>query len=296
MSVLRKYACFAVAFVLPCISLWASEERKIDPTFLYRSLSTAAPVPSDVTTSTCRYKPLFGEGDSDSGILKGIVRYGEMIVDPGGQSAIVNYLEEEQIYFVSEGQGSVVYDEQEVAFEVEDFVYFSPGTDHGVKNSSDRPLRLIVMGFRVPEQGQVEGPSKLLIANAADAKKQVVAGHPPSTLYQLLMGDVNSKRDLIAAGQLVTSLFIMEFAPGGTNHPHHHPSEEEIYLVLNGRGEIVAGGGMDGIEGRHPVKAGDAYFFRLNCTVGFYAESDQTTEKARILAVRSRYPRDQAGY
>ena len=152
------------------------------------------------------------------------------------------------------------------------------------------------MGFRVPKQEQSERPSEALIANAEEAKKQVVGGHPPSTLFQLLMGDVNSKRDLIAAGRLVTSLFIMEFAPGGTNHPHHHPSEEEIYLVLNGQGEMVAGGGMDGIEGRHPAKAGDAYFFRLNCTVGFYAKSVQTTEKARILAVRSRYPRDQAGY
>ena len=83
----------------------------------------------------------------------------------------------------------------------------------------------------------------------------------------------------------------MEFAPGGTNHPHHHPNEEEIYLVLDGQGEMVAGGGMTGVEGRHPAKAGDAYFFRLNCTVGFYADPDTASPKARNLAVRSLYPR-----
>jgi hypothetical protein len=44
---------------------------------------------------------------------------------------------------------------------------------------------------------------------------------------------------------------------------------------------------MDGVEGRHASKPGDAYFFRLNCTVGFYNVPDA---KARILAVRSRYP------
>ena len=46
---------------------------------------------------------------------------------------------------------------------------------------------------------------------------------------------------------------------------------------------------MDGVEGRFPAKPGDAYFFRLNCTVGFYASPD-VKDKARILSVRSRFP------
>jgi Cupin domain len=115
----------------------------------------------------------------------------------------------------------------------------------------------------------------------------LVSGHPSSTLYRLLMGDVESKRDRLAAGRVLTSLFVMEIAPGGTNFPHHHEREEEIYLVLSGHGVMVAGGGIDGIEGRHPAKAGDAYFFRLNCTVGYYSAPDV---KSRILAVRSWYP------
>jgi uncharacterized cupin superfamily protein len=127
------------------------------------------------------------------------------------------------------------------------------------------------------------------VANFNDVKWQTVSGHPDSVLYQLLIGDTESKRDKIAAGHVVTSLFIMEFEPGGTNSPHHHDSAEEIYLVLDGSGDMVADGGMDGVEGRHPARAGDAYFFRLNCTVGFYASKDPTP-KARILAVRSRYP------
>ena len=115
----------------------------------------------------------------------------------------------------------------------------------------------------------------------------LVNRHPASTLYRLLMGDVESKRDRLAAGHVLTSLFLMEIAPGGTNFPHHHEREEEIYLVLSGHGEMVAGGGMDGLEGKHPAKAGDAYFFRLNCTVGYYSAPNV---KSRILAVRSWYP------
>jgi hypothetical protein len=46
---------------------------------------------------------------------------------------------------------------------------------------------------------------------------------------------------------------------------------------------------VDGIEGRIPAKAGDAYYFRPNCTVGFYNQNKPGT-KAYILAVRSRIP------
>ena len=78
-----------------------------------------------------------------------------------------------------------------------------------------------------------------------------MGGHPDSVLYRLLMGDTESKRDRIAAAHVLTSLFVMEFEPGGTNFPHHHETEEEIYIVLSGHGEMVADGGMDGLEGRH---------------------------------------------
>jgi mannose-6-phosphate isomerase-like protein (cupin superfamily) len=97
------------------------------------------------------------------------------------------------------------------------------------------------------------------------------------------------KRDAIDDAYVVTSLFWMDFAPGGTNFPHHHPSAEEIYLLLEGEGVMVAGGGTDGIEGRHPAKAGDAYYFRPNCTVGFYNQN-KPGAKAYILAVRSQIP------
>ncbi len=90
------------------------------------------------------------------------------------------------------------------------------------------------------------------------------------------------------ASQMV-SLFIMDFSPGGTNIPHHHESEEEIYYVLRGHGDMVAGGGADGNEGRYPAREGDAFFLRLNTTVGFYSGSTGGDHDL-ILAVRSRFP------
>jgi hypothetical protein len=65
--------------------------------------------------------------------------------------------------------------------------------------------------------------------------------------------------------------------------------EEEIYYILRGHGDMVAGGGADGNEGRYPATEGDAFFLRLNTTVGFYSGS-HSGDHDLVLAVRSRYP------
>ncbi len=265
-------------------------ERTVDPTFLHRYLPEVQAKASDLTTETCHYKPIFGEGDSVTSIVKGVARFGELAVDANGTCAAVSYPSEEQVYFVVEGAGTLIYGEEKLPIRENDFMYLPPGVERSVANSSQESCRVLAMGFKIPAGADVTPPPRLLIANADEVKKQTVAGHPPSVLYRLLMGDTRSTRDKIAAGLVLTSLYIMDFEPGGTNFPHHHESEEEIYLILKGRGEMVAGGGTDGIEGRHPVKAGDAYFFRLNCTVGFYSSTESGTN-ARILAVRSLFPR-----
>lgn len=267
----------------------AAAEREVDPTFLYRHVPEVAERPSDVSTPTCHYKPVFGAGDPQARALRGIVRYGELRVDPGGACEPLAYPGEEQIYVVLEGSGAVTHDRDQAAVRKNDFMYLAPGVRHALKNPSGAPVRALVMGFRVPA-GKIARPAKLPIANIGDVRKETVAGHPPTTLYQLLMGTTESKRDKLAAASVMTSLFIMEFAPGGTNFPHHHDTEEEIYYVLDGHGDMVAGGGVDGVENRRPARAGDAYFFRLNCTVGFYNSDAAGEPKAHILAVRSKYP------
>lgn len=274
-------AAFLLAFVLH------AADRTVDPTFLHRKLAEVAEKKSDLTTATCHYKPVFGEGDPQARALVGIARYGEAIVDPSGNCATVQYSGEDQVYVVLAGKGSARYGSTDVPLAKEDYLYIPATEPHTLSNKSTAPLNVIVMGFRTKGFEPAPMPPKPLKANIEDVRTQPVSGHPMSTMYRLLMGDVDSKRDRIAAGRVLTSLFLMEIAPGGTNFPHHHEREEEIYLVLDGHGDMVAGGGMDGIEGRHPAQAGAAYFFRLNCTVGYYSAPGV---KSRVLAVRSWYP------
>jgi|GraSoiStandDraft_4_1057263.scaffolds.fasta_scaffold508637_1 mannose-6-phosphate isomerase-like protein (cupin superfamily) len=270
-----------------CMLLLHAEDRTIDPTFLYRNASTIREQKSDITTTACHYRPLFGQGDSDTSVVVGVARYGQAVIDPNGSCATIQYTDEDQIYVVLEGSGSVKYGNEIVPLKKEDYLYIPATIPNVLSNPSGVPLTVVIMGFHTKGFEKTQLPPQPLKANIEDVPTQTVSGHPAAARFRLLMGDVDSKRDRLAAGHVLTSLFLMEIAPDGTNFPHHHEREEEIYLVLSGHGTMVAGGGMDGIAGRHPAKIGDAYFFRLNCTVGYYSARDVAS---RILAVRSWYP------
>ncbi|MBI3278676.1 MAG: cupin domain-containing protein [Acidobacteria bacterium] len=263
-----------------------------DPTFLQRSIGATPPRADDLTRGAkgASYRPLFGAGDPQARSLKSIARYGELTVDPGGASAVVRYPAEEQIYFILSGAGEVTCDGAHVPVKANDFLYLPPGSGHTVANGSTEPLRLLVMGFRIPKGAAVAPAKQLMIANTADVPLQVLPGHGPTAKFKLLMGTTESTRDKLAAASQMVSLFLMDFAPGGTNIPHHHETEEEIYFVLKGSGDMVAGGGMDGNEGRHATKQGDAWFLRLNTTVGFYSGAQPGREHDQVLAVRSSFP------
>ncbi|HVN79802.1 MAG TPA: cupin domain-containing protein [Terriglobia bacterium] len=268
--------------------LWGAD-RQVDPTFLHCYLPDLQEKDSELSTSTCHYKPVFGEGAPGAIVLKGITRIGEVTLDSGGSSQMVVFPHEEQIFVILEGSCVLINRDGEVSLRKDDFLYLPPDIHYKLSVSSGSPCHFLVAGFRIPAGTVTPFSTKVLRANLEEVPKQTVAGHPPTVLYQLMIGDVKSTRDRIAAGHVLTSLYIMEFAPGGTNSPHHHETEEEFYLVLEGNGEMVAGGGLTGIEGRYPVKAGDAYFFRLNCTVGFY-NNDDPVKKSRILGIRSLFP------
>ncbi len=289
MNLSQRHAAVFIALLTAifCAPRLPADERKIDPTFLYRDASAAKEKNSDLTTATCHYKPLFGQGDADTSIVVGVARYGEAVIDPNGACAAVQYPEEDQVYVVLEGNASVQYGTEAVSLNQEDYLYLPSTVPHTLSNKSASPLTVVVMGFRTRGFEKTQLPPHPLKSNIEDVPTGLVNGHPSSVLYRLLMGDTDSKRDRLAAGHVLTSLFLMEIAPGGTNFPHHHEREEEIYLVLSGHGVMVAGGGVDGIAGKHPAKAGDAYFFRLNCTVGYYSAANV---RSRILAVRSWYP------
>jgi mannose-6-phosphate isomerase-like protein (cupin superfamily) len=274
--------------LIPCELL--AQERQVDPTWLHRYVPSLSETHIDLTSSGCHYKAMFGDGDKESRIMQSVARFGEATLDPRGSCQTVSYDRQEELYFVLAGKGVLHYADGTFPMRANDFTYLAPGVKHSIENSSDQPLQVVIMGFKIPTSISISTPSsEPKIVNMDELKQQTVEGHPTSVLYKLLAGPRTGTRDAIDQAYVMVSLFLMDFAPGGTNFPHHHETAEEIYLVVDGEGEMVAGGGMDGIEGRHPAKAGDAYYFRANSTVGFYNQN-KPGAKAHILAVRSRIP------
>jgi mannose-6-phosphate isomerase-like protein (cupin superfamily) len=275
---------FSMIFFAMGMGLFA-QERKVEPTWLHRNVSGLPERQIDLSSESCHYTPIFGEGDAEPKVPKSVVRFGELSVAPHGKCQMVEYAREEELYFILSGSGTLQYAEQTHALTQNDFTYVPPNVRHGVSNPSGQPLQLVVTTVRIPQETPLSPPAELAVANLAELKEETVEGHPKSVLYKLLIGPRTAGRDRINATYTVADFFLMDFAPVGTNFPHHHEVAEEIYLVLDGEGQMAAGGGMDGVEGLHDAKAGDAYYFRPNCTVGFYNQKDSPA-KAHILAVR----------
>jgi mannose-6-phosphate isomerase-like protein (cupin superfamily) len=261
------------------------------PAFLKRSVSDIMVKESDVSGEKAYYKPIFGEGDSDSQTLKGISRFGFLAIDSGGSTKSVLYSNEEHIIFILEGTGILDYDSSIIPVTGNDFFYIPAGVKYSIRNPREDTIRVVVMGFRIPQGVNVKKTPGIMIASSERVNFQVLGQHGPTTQFQLLMGTTESKRDRLAAAVQVNSLFIMDFAVGGTNIPNRHGREEEIYIVLKGSGDMVAGETPDGKEMRYPAKEGDAYFFAPNTLIGFYSNTKEGEEHARILAVRSKLPR-----
>lgn len=273
---------FFIAFV-PRADAQDQEEH------LKRSLDTIPIVDTEISTETAHYQPMFGVGDDHSDLVKGVQRFGHLTIDPKGSSKRVNYGREELIYYVLEGEGTLRYAEQEHAIQKDDFFYLPIDTEHGFSNARSNPLRMMVMGFKVPEDVAVAPTAELKLANANEAPFQILSkGHGPTSSYRLLLGTTKSERDRLAAAYQVNSLYIIDFEPGGTNKVHQHETEEEIYFMLQGYGEMVAG--EAGEERRYPVKQGDTFFFSRDSPVGFFSGTQKGEEHAQILAVRSVYP------
>jgi mannose-6-phosphate isomerase-like protein (cupin superfamily) len=279
---------FHVMFFAIGVALLA-QERRVEPTWLYRDASALAERKIDLSSESCHYTPIFGEGDTEAEVPQSVARFGELTVEGHGNCQMVEYQREEELYFIVGGSGILHYGKESHSLSKNDFTYVPPGIQHSVSNPSSQPLQIVVTTVRIPQDIRLSPPAELAIGNLAELKEETVEGHPNSVLYKLLIGPRTATRDRINATYTVADFFLMDFAPGGTNFPHHHETAEEIYLVLDGEGQMAAGSGMDGVEGLHHAKAGDAYYFRANCTVGFYNQKAGSA-KAHILAVRALVP------
>jgi mannose-6-phosphate isomerase-like protein (cupin superfamily) len=201
----------------------------------------------------------------------------------------VEYGREELVYYVLAGSGVLKYGGKLMSITKDDFFYIPINTEHSFSTTQDE-LEMLVMGYRIPESTPID-TTAFQIATARHVEFQTLEqlNHGATSRFQLLLGTTKSTRDRLAVAYQINSLFVIEFDPGGTNIPHRHPNEEEIYYVLQGKGDMVAGETPEGEPRRHSVNEGDAFYFSENCLVGFYSASGDKSF-SRTLAIRSKLP------
>jgi mannose-6-phosphate isomerase-like protein (cupin superfamily) len=290
---LRLNTLFALSAAVLCLQGFSfAHEQQL---YLSRYVPNLNYQDADLTkdTKTATYKAIFGEGDKDDAHLNAITRMGELTVQPGGASAIVKRSNEEYVLYVTSGKGTLIYGREKAPLRTNDFLYVPAGVRHGVSNDSGEPIKVLFMGYKLPKGVKYEPMKELQIANADKVELQVLGSHGPSTQYKLLMGDTTSTRDRLSSASQMKSLFIMDFAPHGTNNPHRHSTQEEVYFVLQGSGYMVAGLDAYGNVDRHPSQVGDAFYWAAGTEVGFYSLNKEGEEHSIILAIRSDDPTKQ---
>src|SRR5215470_7423038 len=103
-----------------------AKDRGVEPTWLYRDVSKLREYSIDLSSSSCHYIPIFGEGDAESRLPKSVVRFGELTVDAHGACQSVEYPRQEELYFVRDGNGVLRCGEESHALAPNDFTYAPP--------------------------------------------------------------------------------------------------------------------------------------------------------------------------
>src|SRR4029077_555764 len=127
-----------------------AQERQTDPTWLHRYVPDLSETKAGLTSPTCHYRAIFGEGDKQIRPLQTLIRFGQVSLDRQGNCQTVFYDRQEEIYFVVEGAGMLHYQNHVQALRKHHFTYLPPRVKHSIANHSDQPLRVLVMGFKIP--------------------------------------------------------------------------------------------------------------------------------------------------
>ena len=98
---------------------------------------------SDLDVIDFYWNIVSGVGDRQASQLKGIARYGELTVETDGTTAVVSYPAEEQLYYILDGEGTLLYEDQKAPVKKDDFMYLPINVKHGMANTSNRPVRLL---------------------------------------------------------------------------------------------------------------------------------------------------------
>lgn len=105
----------------------------------------------------------------------------------------------------------------------------------------------------------------MYVVNIKDVEKKVLGSHGETAKYQLIFG----RGSEYPITKSITSVWVMTIEPRGTNQPHFHEDEEQVYLIKSGEGTISVG------DEKRRVKEGDVIYLPPKIAHAFYNDGER---------------------
>ena len=99
---------------------------------------------------TTLYRPILGANTSKLGLMKNITSMWVMTVKPGGTNRRHLHEDQEQVYFVLEGEGMVEVGEERRMVKVWDSVYLPPKVSHAFYNDTEASCVVLGISVKIP--------------------------------------------------------------------------------------------------------------------------------------------------
>jgi len=163
-----------------------AQDPKVEPTWLHRYVPTLKETTSELSSVTCHYKPIFGQGDTERRLPKTVTRFAVATVTANGACPTVHNDREEAIYFMLKGSGVLRSGEATFPIRANDFTYLAPGTKHSIANNSQDEVQVLVIGLKILPGMAIAAPaSPPKVVSLDDLKEETVEGHPTSVVSPL---------------------------------------------------------------------------------------------------------------
>jgi mannose-6-phosphate isomerase-like protein (cupin superfamily) len=155
----------------------------------------------------------------DNGMIDDIVKgMWLMKVDPKGEFTVTATAKEERAFFVAGGQGLFTLGDQQIETKPGDAFAVPAGVKHGLKNSGNEPVELVVLSSNL----QAPKPeAKPAWGRADDMEWQPNNTHGPGCSTRNLLGRESG---------IVFRMWLMKVDPGGLNYVHSDAEHQLFYI------------------------------------------------------------------
>ncbi len=167
--------------------------------------------------------------------------------EPGQATATHHHPVQDEIWVVLEGRGEIWVGDERLAVQRSSLILIPAGIRHGLQAAPDS--RLVLLFVKSPGITEAEPGSTAAALAAASALPWEGGTRMRSfVLDDLVEYDpkLRVRKPILKVPTLVSEIVCYE--PGQATATHHHPVQDELWLVLEGRGEIWVGDARRAVE------------------------------------------------